>query len=74
MTRLLPIENNPAMARDKNTQAIVSINSDELAQARLAKKKRRKAAAEQEQLKQDVDLLKNELSEMKDLLKKLIEK
>lgn len=74
MTRLLPIENNPAMARDPNTQAIVSINSDELAQARLAKKKRRKAAAEQEQLKQDVDLLKNELGEMKDLLKKLIEK
>lgn len=74
MTRLLPVENNPTMARDPNTQAIVSINSDELAQARLAKKKRRKQMAEQEQLKQDVDLLKNELSEMKDLLKKLIEK
>ena len=74
MTKLVPVENNASMARDPNTQAIVSINSDELAQARLAKKKRRRQMAEQEQLKQDVDLLKNELSEMKDLLKKLIEK
>lgn len=74
MTKLVPVENNTSMARDPNTQAIVSINIDELAQARLAKKLRRKKAKEYEQMKQDVGLLKNEISDIKDLLKKLVEK
>ncbi len=74
MTKLVPVENNASMARDPNTQAIVSINIDELAQARLAKKLRRKKAKEYEQMKQDVGLLKNEISDIKDLLKKLVEK
>ena len=74
MTKLVPVENNTSMARDPNTQAIVSINIDELAQARLAKKLRRTKAKEYEQMKQDVGLLKNEISDIKDLLKKLVEK
>lgn len=74
MTKYSPVENNIALARDNESQAIVSINRDELMQVRHAKKIRRQLAAEAEQMKHDVDLLKNELSEIKDLLRKVVEK
>ena len=74
MTKYSPVENNIALARDTESQAIGSINRDELMQVRHAKKIRRQLAAEAEQMKHDVDLLKNELSEIKDLLRKVVEK
>lgn len=74
MTKYSPVENNIALVRDNESQAIVSINKDELMQVRQAKKIRRQMAAEAQQMKHDVDLLKNELSEIKDLLRKVVEK
>ncbi len=67
MKSYVAIEGNSSLARDPNTGTIVNINKDEIHKARLLKTKRK----EQER---EFDDLKNEVSEVKELLNKLIEK
>lgn len=64
---LIMVDGNSSFARDINTGAIVNINKEEISAAREAKKRRKNKDAEFEQLKNDV-------SEMKELLNKLVEK
>ena len=61
------VDGNSSFARDVNTGAIVNINKEEISAAREAKKRRKNKDEEFEQLKNDV-------SEMKELLNKLVEK
>jgi len=61
------VEGNSSLARDPNTGAIVNINKDDIAKAREAKNKRKNKDREFEELK-------NEVSEIKELLNKLVEK
>jgi|TARA_B100001093_G_C26860009_1_gene1029570 tetrahydromethanopterin S-methyltransferase subunit B len=67
MKSYVAIEGNSSLARDPNSGTIVNINKDEISKARLLKTKRK----EQER---EFDDLKNEVSEVKELLNKLIEK
>jgi uncharacterized protein YpuA (DUF1002 family) len=64
---LIMVDGNSSFARDINTGAIVNINKEEINAAREAKKRRKNKDEEFEQLKNDV-------SEMKELLNKLVEK
>ena len=64
---LIMVDGNSSFARDINTGAIVNINKEEISAAREAKKRRKNKDVEFEQLKNDV-------SEMKELLNKLVEK
>tara|TARA_A200000159_G_scaffold21439_1_gene18284 strand:- start:1076 stop:1279 length:204 start_codon:yes stop_codon:yes gene_type:complete len=61
------VEGSSSLARDPHSGAIININKDEIAKARLAKKQRENKNREFEELK-------NEVSELKELLNKLVEK
>lgn len=67
MAKLIMVEGSSNLARDMSTGNIVNINSDEINAAREAKNRRRNRDKEFEDLQNDV-------SEIKELLNKLIEK
>lgn len=67
MSNYIPVNGNSSLARDPKTGAIVNINTQEINEARD-----RKAARNKE--KQEFQQLKNEVAEIKDLLKQLVEK
>ena len=63
----IKIDGHPGLVRDKNSGAILNINSNEIEAAR-----ERKALRKQKD--QEFENLKNEVSEIKELLLKLVEK
>lgn len=65
--RYIDVENAPGWKRDKFTNAVVNVNEDEINKARMAKRGRQSQRDEINSLKQDV-------GEIKDLLKTLIGK
>lgn len=65
--KYIPVEGKPDLVRDPHTGAIVNINKNDIRAARERKQKRKSQQAEFDQLKQDVD-------EIKQLLNKLVEK
>jgi len=68
------VEGHIDLVRDMNTGAVISINSTEANNARERKHRQSLEEQEQRELKSDVDQLKNDISVIKDLLKKLAEK
>lgn len=70
----IPVEGKPDLARDKKTGAIVNINKDEIRIARERKNLRKTQQAEFQQLRHDVDSLKEDIGDIKLLLTKLAEK
>ena len=68
------VEGRTDIVRDKNSGAIISINSTEANYARERKYRQQLEQQEQKELKSDVDQLKNDMSAIKDLLTKLVEK
>lgn len=74
MMKLIPVDGNPSLARDIKTGAIVNINSNEIQQARERKKAMKQKDNDFEQVKQDVAGLKDDVGEIKQLLRQLIEK
>ena len=68
------VEGRTDIVRDKNSGAIISINSTEANYARERKYRQQLEQQEQRELKSDVDQLKNDMSAIKDLLTKLVEK
>lgn len=65
--RFIPVEGHDGLVRDRNSGAIISINNDEIEKRRTLKELKRKE-------KERLSKLENEMSEIKDLLYKLIEK
>jgi len=63
----IKIDGHPGLARDKETGAILNINRNEIQIARERKVLRK-------QKEQEFENLKNEVSEIKELLLKLVEK
>lgn len=61
------VDGSSSLARDPNTGGIVNINKEEIHAAREAKKRRKNRDKEFNELKNDV-------TEMKELLNKLVEK
>lgn len=68
---MIPVEGREGLYRDPRTDAIVLINRDEIEKRKRLKAIKRKQKLEQEQ--QILDL-KNEVSELKDMLRQLLEK
>jgi hypothetical protein len=65
--RFIPVEGHDGLVRDRSSGAIISINRDELEKRNTLKELKRKE-------KERLSKLENEMSEIKDLLHKLIEK
>lgn len=63
----IPVEGNSSLARDPVTGAIININTTEIAQARLRKAMRR-------QQQNEIEQLKNDMTQLKQLVAQLIEK
>jgi len=72
--KLIPVEGHRSLARDSKTGAIVNINSNEVEQARAIKAMRRRKDYEIEIVKEEVASLKDDMSEIKQLLHQLVEK
>ena len=72
--KFIAVEGHQGIARDAKTGAIVNINSNEIEQARAVKALRRKKDDETEIIKEEVASLKNDMSEIKQLLHQLVEK
>jgi hypothetical protein len=62
----LKVEGNSNLVRDTSTGAILNINKDEISAARKRK-------LERKQKEQEFENLKNDVTEMKSMLQKLIE-
>lgn len=72
--KLIPVKDNPDLARDPNTGAIVNINTHEIRAARERKQKRKMHQAELQQLRDDVNTLKTDIGDVKQLLMRLLER
>lgn len=72
--KTVKVEGHNDLVRDKRTGAIININNSEAEQARQRKAAWKARQTEQEQLRSDVDQLKNDMSAIKDLLTQLVEK
>lgn len=67
MIKYRKVENDTSFVRDMNNSAIINVDN----QALLAYKKKRNAS---KKLQNDVDTLKNEMTEIKKLLTQLLDK
>lgn len=68
------VRGSPNLMRDPVSQVILNTNEAEFELARERKRSLKQKMIEDEQLKQDVEVLKNDMGEIKSLLKQLVEK
>ena len=68
---LIKVEGHSGLARDKNTGAILNINSNEIERIKELRRNQRELKKSQEQ---EINQLKSDVSEIKMMLSKLIEK
>lgn len=73
MSKFLQVKGFSGIVRDKGSGAILNVNEKEIAQAREMKQNKRKKAENLKNLENDVNTLKNDMSEIKGLLLKMIE-
>ena len=72
MSNFIPVEGNSDLVRDSRTNQIVNTNNTEYEQY-LARRKKRKLEKEKSlSVEQDLATLKNEMNEIKSLLKELV--
>jgi hypothetical protein len=71
---LITVYGHSGLARDKKTGAIININSTDIEKAKLIKSIKRKAAHDNENLQSEVKTLQNEVTDIKILLNKILEK
>ena len=74
MTKYLKVESDPNLLRNTNSQAIINNNSNEFDQFIEASRKKYNEKKEIETLKSDVNAMKNDLDEIKSLLKNIVHK
>ena len=72
MSNFIPVEGNSDLVRDSRTNQIINTNNTEYEQY-LARRKKRKLEREKSlSVEQDLATLKNEMNEIKSLLKELV--
>jgi len=74
MSRYQDIEGQNDFVRDTNTGAILNINKQEIQAARERKKLLKEQHLKEKQLEEDVQSLKDEMSDIKSLLSQIVEK
>lgn len=72
--KLIPVEGSPSLARDAITGAIVNINTSEIQQARARKQLMKQKDHEVNLLRSEFAQLKDDVSDIKQLLSKIAEK
>lgn len=73
MAKYINVKGNPSLVRDMSTGAILNINSSEIHSARKRKHLKEQDKQKQVKLQSDVDGLKQDIGEIKDLLTKILE-
>lgn len=71
---MIKVEGHSNLVRDPKSGAIININKDEINAARARKLARAVKEEEEKQLKADVENLKHEIGDIKQLLTQLVEK
>ena len=74
MNKFYKVEGHAGLVKNPQTGTILNANSNELQAARKRKLSRIEKEQEKEQLAKDVSDLKNQMTEVMDLLKQMIEK
>jgi hypothetical protein len=69
--KYIPVEGHPDLVRDPSSKAILNISPNPIGSAKTNRQKKTEAV---NSLQTDVDVLKSEMSEIKSLLKLLLEK
>lgn len=73
MNKYQKVEGHVNLVRDKQTGAILNTNRSEIAKARKIKEAKRLEVEKMNSLTEEVTTLKNEMSEIKQLLTRLVE-
>jgi len=73
MTKYAKVDGNPNLVRDKVSGAILNINSNEIKRARRRKNLWQEEKEKTEALTSEVDSLKQDVKEIKDLLRQVLE-
>lgn len=73
MNRYKKVEGHTSLVRDARTGAIINTNSSEIARARKRKEAKKQEAERLDTLSKEVSSLQSEISEIKDLLVRLVE-
>ena len=72
MTNFIKVEGNDNLVRDRNTNQIINTNESEYQQY-IARRKRKKVEKNKvDNLERDISTLRNEITEIKDLLRSLV--
>lgn len=74
MSRYYGVKGNRDLVKDMKSNAVININTTEIEQAKERKRRMLEKQQEEEKLKQDVSNLKDDMAEIKSLLKQLVEK
>jgi hypothetical protein len=73
MSRYQKVEGHTSLVRDTRTGAIINTNRSEIARARKRKEAKKQEAERLDTLSKEVSSLQSEISEIKDLLVRLVE-
>jgi hypothetical protein len=69
---MIPVESNKFLFRDENTNAIINCSDFEYQKYLKVKEDKMKEIEKSKRIEEDVIKIKNDIDEIKDLLKKLI--
>mgnify|MGYP007122439644 CR=1 FL=1 len=71
---MIPVDGYSGLVRDPKSKAIININSIDIEKAKLIKMQRRKVIRDNENLQTEVKTLQNEVTDIKIILIKILEK
>jgi len=74
LKKLQPVKDEPDLARDPDTGAILFINRDEVNKLREQKRIRQMKNQQEKNLKDKVESLEKDMSDIKSLLSQIVEK
>lgn len=74
MSRYVPVKGYSGLVRDTETNALINTNASEIEQAREQKRLRKLKKEQEQNLMKEMNLLKNDVNEIKKLLNMLLTK
>ena len=74
MDKYQKVKGSESFFRDPNNGAVLNVNSDEIRRSKSLKAERKKKALEFEEVKDDVQTMKQDMADIKGLLERLVEK
>jgi len=74
MSKYVPVKGHSGLVRDTESNALINTSATEIEQARERKRLKLQKKQEEESLKRKVEMIENDVAEIKCLLKNLINK